>query len=222
MWYQYLKYQSSLDPKCSNQNLLREHNILSVCSVSRLIYWLTLISLHFSFTAFVSSFTSYMRRYSPDVAIRSWWFPSFKHEFWLKAYQIGNPHNFSGRVFMLESATLLEVSLHIFIKSDYFDFVLCVLDEWTQREPDILFRLIAEVDCIEREVRLIGVDLFPLSWSCILLVHALLQHLLLRHILIVSLSDIDKGNRTLARTSFVNFEYFPLEIAAIILYNTYS
>jgi hypothetical protein len=90
---------------------------------------LTLESLLLSLTDRDSSPTSHMRRYSPEVAIKSLWVPFYiimiKNSL---TYHIGNPHNLGRRVLMVEVRTVFEVVLFLIQLYDLY-FILSVLDE---------------------------------------------------------------------------------------------
>ena len=70
-----------------------------------------------------------MRRYSPEVAIKSLCVPFFSGiKLGQLTYRIRNPHNLGGRVFMIEIAAMLEVVL-LLIEFNDLHLVLCVLDK---------------------------------------------------------------------------------------------
>lgn len=66
---------------------------------------------------------------------------------------------------MLEDTAPLEIPLVVIELYD-LNLVLGVLNEGTQRKPEIPLFLVAEVDCVQIEVCLVGVYLLLLSAFC--------------------------------------------------------
>lgn len=87
-----------------------------------------------------SSPTSQMRRYSPEVAIKSLWVPACNK--WLLAafaYGIRDPHNLGWRVLMFKVRAVFEVALFL-IQLDDLYLVSSVLNEGAQCQPEVLLR----------------------------------------------------------------------------------
>jgi hypothetical protein len=83
-------------------------------------------------------------------------------------YQVRNPHDLRGRVFMIKVRAMHKVSL-VLIKSDYLHFVYRLFYEGTKGEAKVFLWPVTEIHPVQVPLRLMSVDLLSFtSNACVL------------------------------------------------------